>query len=69
MGSNLDRPALAAHDLHLLLQAELLSLQFAEADSIGLGTTQFVFDRAFEMLVTDAKFANTGFDCHDRTSM
>jgi hypothetical protein len=21
------------------------------------------------MLVTDAKFTNTGFDCHDRTSM
>ena len=69
MGPDLDRAPIAAHQLDLFLEAELLSLEFAESQTIGRGTTKFVLDRAFKGLVTNAKFTNTGFDGHDRASM
>ena len=56
MGPDGDRSAIAAHDLDLFLEAQLLPLKFAEAEGVRGRSTQFVFDGAFEMLVTDTKF-------------
>jgi hypothetical protein len=69
MGAEGHRAALAAHGLDFFLEAELLSLQLAQAETVEGGAAQFFGDCALERLVTDAKFTNTGFDCHDRASM
>lgn len=69
MGPDLDRPAVAAHQLDLFLQAKLLPLEFAESQAIGRGTAKLVLNGAFKSLVTNTKFTNTGFDCHDRASL
>jgi len=69
MSADGDRTALAAHEFDLFLEAEFLSLQFGKPETIRHGTAEFVLDGAFQVLVPHAKFTNTGFDCHDRTSM
>jgi len=64
-----DRAALSAHVLDLFLESLFIDTETTETEGIAQGTTELVLDGAFQGLVTDAKFTNTGFDCHDRTSM
>jgi hypothetical protein len=58
-----------AEGFHLFLQFEFLSLEFLESQGVRSRPSVLVLDFAFQGLVSDTEFTNTGFDGHEGASM
>src|SRR5690606_26485903 len=59
---------LRAEGFDLLLELKLLELQFLQLGGVGGRPIRFFLDHPIQILVTEAKFTDTGFDGHDVSS-